>query len=545
MEEEYQQTVEQLNQLKEIINIDPTNQEIISLYHDLTKLKELQEASLLEEKKKKLLNIVDNITSTSEYSTPDNNNFIDNNITSTATTTTTDTSNSKTNNESSTEIFNKHLLNAESLKEGLKCCIPLENEGHVFFLPGLITDIDNENDTCKVLLVTPINENLIPCQKYTCNMNCQRSHGIEINKGLILSHDILDTSTLKERGICFAKYEDSVWYLARIIKRIENDDTKHIKKFIVKYKGYDEYEEVTPDHIIPVCGMDIENVENEWPDSDENYSTNSDSESDSSILYSSDNESGNYNLSSSSSVNIADTLKMINDSPFGEWEKHTKGIGSLLMKKMGYEEGKGLGLDGEGIVNPIEIVIQPPGKGLDFEADEIEELAIKRQQEQEKRRLNKLKKIQRKRKLNSMESIDSDVFDFLNVSINKKAKGKLYAVESKRDSQQNDDDNQDSGNSNKGNSSNRRKSEIDSKKTKKENNLKLLQVQKQIRDLNHQIERARERYERNKVRDKVVAQHYKAKIEEFKKVLYTLELKERQVKNSRSDSKNLYSEFKF
>jgi len=144
-----------------------------------------------------------------------------------------------------------------------------------------------------------------------------------------------------------------------------------------------------------------------------------------------------------------------------------------------------------------------------------------------------------------MESIDSDVFDFLNVSINKKAKGKLYAVESKRDSQQNDDDNQDSGNSNKGNSSNRRKSEIDSKKTKKENNLKLLQVQKQIRDLNHQIERARERYERNKVRDKVVAQHYKAKIEEFKKVLYTLELKERQVKNSISDSKNLYSEFKF
>ncbi|OUM61708.1 hypothetical protein PIROE2DRAFT_67522, partial [Piromyces sp. E2] len=55
MESEYQQTVEQLNQLKEIINLDPTNQEIISLYHDLTKLKELQEASLLEEKKKKLL----------------------------------------------------------------------------------------------------------------------------------------------------------------------------------------------------------------------------------------------------------------------------------------------------------------------------------------------------------------------------------------------------------------------------------------------------------------------------------------------------------
>ncbi|OUM61709.1 hypothetical protein PIROE2DRAFT_67524 [Piromyces sp. E2] len=144
-----------------------------------------------------------------------------------------------------------------------------------------------------------------------------------------------------------------------------------------------------------------------------------------------------------------------------------------------------------------------------------------------------------------MDNIDSDVFDFLNVSINKKAKGKLYAVESKskHEDQQNSEDDRDNGN--KGNLSKRRKSEINSKKGKKENNLKLLQIQKQIHDLNHQIERAKERYERNKVRDKVVAQHYKAKIEEFKKILYTLELKERQVKNSISDSKKLYSKFEF
>jgi len=320
MEAEYQQTVEQLNQLKEIINLDPTNQEIISLYHDLTKLKELQEASLLEEKKKKLLNIVDNISNSSEYSTPVNDIFNDDNITSTAytSTTTTSTSNSLINNESSTELFNNHLLNADSIKEGLKCCIPLENEGHVFFLPGIITETNSENDTCKVLLVTPINENLIPCQKYNCNMNCRHSHGIEINKRLILSHDILDTSTLKEKGICFAKYEDSIWYLAKIIRRIENNYTKQIKKFIVKYKGYDEYEEVTPEHIIPVCGMDVKNVENEWPDSEENYSSDSDSESNSSISYSSD-DIGDFGLSSSSSINIVDTLKMINDSSFGEW----------------------------------------------------------------------------------------------------------------------------------------------------------------------------------------------------------------------------------
>lgn len=525
MEEEYQQTIEQLNQLKEIINLDPNNQEIISLYHDLTKLKELQEASLLEEKKKKLLNLVDDITSNSDSNTFSFNyesyNNTETSISSTTTPRTAETVASNTT-ETSTEIFNKHLLSEESLKEGLKCCIPLENEGHVFFLPGMITKINDENNTCKVLLITPINKNLIPCQKLNCNLNCKRSHGIEINKSLILSHNILDISSLIEKGICFAKYEDSVWYLARIIKRIENENNKHVKKFIVRYKGYDEYEEITPENIIPVCGMDIENIGNDWSDADD-YSTYSDSSS-----YYSESDSITDFEDFSGNTSHSDTLKILNDnsiSSFGEWEKHTKGIASHLMKKMGYEPGKGLGLDGEGIVNPIEIVIQPPGKGLDFEVDEIKELAEKRQKEQEKRKVNLLKKKQRKRKLNSMENIDSDVFDFLNVSINKKAKGKLYAIENKQKSKE-DYKHEENEDSNKNNSFKRKKPEIASKKSKKENNLKLLQIQKQIRDLNHQIQRAKERYERNKIRDKVVAEHYKNKIEEFKKVLYTLELKE-------------------
>ncbi len=150
--------------------------------------------------------------------------------------------------------------------------------------------------------------------------------------------------------------------------------------------------------------------------------------------------------------------------------------------------------------------------------------------------------MERKRKLkNSMSSIDSDVFDFLNVSINKKAKGKMYVIETKSKI----NDHQENKNENDGHISKRKKSSIDSKQSKKENNLKLLQVQKQIRDLNHQIERAKERYERNKVRDKVVAEHYKSKIEEFKKILYTLELKEKQIKNSISNSKKLHSKFEF
>ncbi|KAL2915519.1 hypothetical protein HK105_204921 [Polyrhizophydium stewartii] len=49
---------------------------------------------------------------------------------------------------------------------------------------------------------------------------------------------------------------------------------------------------------------------------------------------------------------------------FAGWEAHTRGVGSRLLAKMGYQPGAGLGVDGAGIVEPIEVVVLPPGRGL-------------------------------------------------------------------------------------------------------------------------------------------------------------------------------------
>ena len=55
---------------------------------------------------------------------------------------------------------------------------------------------------------------------------------------------------------------------------------------------------------------------------------------------------------------------------FGAFEKHRRGIGLRLLTKMGYE-GKGLGIEDQGIVNPIEVVERPRYLGLRYGEVEI------------------------------------------------------------------------------------------------------------------------------------------------------------------------------
>ena len=47
---------------------------------------------------------------------------------------------------------------------------------------------------------------------------------------------------------------------------------------------------------------------------------------------------------------------------FGDWEKHTQGIGAKLLLKMGYEAGKGLGKDLQGRSTIVEAHLRK-GKG--------------------------------------------------------------------------------------------------------------------------------------------------------------------------------------
>ncbi|XP_071087454.1 tuftelin-interacting protein 11-like [Haliotis cracherodii] len=47
---------------------------------------------------------------------------------------------------------------------------------------------------------------------------------------------------------------------------------------------------------------------------------------------------------------------------FGDWEKHTRGIGQRILQKMGYKPGEGLGTEGQGITTPV-TAVKRKGKG--------------------------------------------------------------------------------------------------------------------------------------------------------------------------------------
>ncbi|MBA0810204.1 hypothetical protein Gohar_002216 [Gossypium harknessii] len=55
---------------------------------------------------------------------------------------------------------------------------------------------------------------------------------------------------------------------------------------------------------------------------------------------------------------------IIRSAQFGAFEVHTKGFGSKMMAKMGFVEGGGLGKDGQGMAQPIEVVQRPKSLGL-------------------------------------------------------------------------------------------------------------------------------------------------------------------------------------
>ncbi|XP_064888305.1 zinc finger CCCH-type with G patch domain-containing protein [Columba livia] len=355
--------------------LDPSQQsDLIQLQEDLKQLIELTESSLVSVKKSKLLATLDpNASSSSSLAglesgtTPDSsaqdeeyaafkeaiaelgtdeklsaNNDV---ISKKDDDETDDKCESKYNEEE--EDPDREEEGEEELS-GMKVKAPYYSswgtlEYHNAMIVGM-EELEDGSAGVRVLYLYPTHKSLKPCpffldDKCRFKENCRFSHGQVVAVEELQPFQEPDLSALGVGSACLAKHSDGIWYTAKITDIDSGYYTVKFDSLLLKEAV------VEGDSIIPPLRSD---------DGASSAESDEDSVDDSGyakVIDSGVPENGEWTPACSSS--------------FGGWEAHTRGIGSKLLVRMGYEFGKGLGKNCDGRVEPVQAVVLPRGKSLD------------------------------------------------------------------------------------------------------------------------------------------------------------------------------------
>ncbi|NXA55136.1 ZGPAT protein, partial [Nothocercus julius] len=418
----------QLQQVELALGLDPAQQtDLLQLRQDLRQLIELTEASLVSIKKSNLLATLDTSTASSspgsalqqevelgssaqdeeyaafkeaiaELGTEDEPAAANEEIPSKGGEETDGKSKSKCSEE---EESDREEEEEEEELSGMKVKAPYYSSwGTLEYHNAMIVGTEYLEDGSagvRVLYLYPTHKSLKPCpffldDKCRFKENCRFSHGQVVSVEELQPFQEPDLSTLEVGSACLAKHSDGIWYTAKITDIDSGYYTVKFDSLLLKEAV------VEGDGIIPPLRSE-----------DGTSSAESDEDSvDDSGYAKGDPENGEWTPACSSS--------------FGGWEAHTRGIGSKLLVRMGYEFGKGLGKNSEGRVEPVQAVVLPRGKSLDQCAEVLQ------RKQQGKLDSGKPRKCRGKGSSTGQSSTRSrkpprNVFDFLNEKLRGKSSG--------------------------------------------------------------------------------------------------------------------------
>ncbi|XP_006873398.1 PREDICTED: zinc finger CCCH-type with G patch domain-containing protein isoform X2 [Chrysochloris asiatica] len=247
----------------------------------------------------------------------------------------------------------------------------------------------------RVLYLYPTHKSLKPCPfflegKCRFKESCRFSHGQVVAMDELRPFQDPDLSSLQAGSACLAKHQDGLWYSARITDVDSGFYTIKFDSLLLKEVV------VEGDSVLPP----LRKEPTESSDSD-----------------SSDPDDCSY-------ARVLDSGPAAEDGPssaaFAGWEVHTRGIGSRLLAKMGYEPGRGLGRNAQGRVEPIQTVVLPRGKSLDQCAK-----ALQRRMRGGKAGTHRPPKGPGKGTVPAGRPPPRNVFDFLNEKLQTQASGAL------------------------------------------------------------------------------------------------------------------------
>ncbi|XP_068272232.1 zinc finger CCCH-type with G patch domain-containing protein [Nyctibius grandis] len=415
--------------------LDPSQQsDLIQLQEDLKQLIELTESSLVSVKKSKLLATLDTNASSSSSSSPvgllkqgtnpdcsaqdeeyaafreaiaelgtDEKPSADNDeISSERDVETGDKNESKYTEEE--EESGREEEEEEELS-GMKVKAPYYSswgtlEYHNAMIVGT-EDLEDGSAGVRVLYLYPTHKSLKPCpffldDKCRFKENCRFSHGQVVSVEELQPFQEPDLSALEVGSACLAKHSDGIWYTAKITDIDSGYYTVKFDSLLLK-EAVVEGDSVIPPLRSEDGALSAESDEDSVDDS--GFAK---------VIDSGVPENGEWTPACSSS--------------FGGWEAHTRGIGSKLLVRMGYEFGKGLGKNSEGRVEPVQAVVLPRGKSLDQCAEVLQK------KKQGKLDPGKSRKCRAKGSSSGQSPAGSrkpphNVFDFLNEKLRGKSAG--------------------------------------------------------------------------------------------------------------------------